>query len=630
MINTSIFDVLLDLEFSDVASASIYQGARGSNAGDQYHELWALQQVLSLLRPGTDLTAVGVEGISTETHNTGDDDPSWDSADCTLYYGGVSLETADRIEIVQLKYSAANPENAWTIYRLTNSTGDKVNNSVFRKLANDFIDAKSRLKNDAKLKIKFVSNQSLSPIVQRAHDSQRSGALGTTEVDPEIEVNLRKLFDAAGLAEEDFKQFLSALDFSECGADSRFGLKDKIMSTVINHMGDDIAAEVSVLLDSVRNLVMPEGAGKVVTIKGILAWLGVGDIESLFPCRAYIQIPELTIERPAAAEVVSLLENEDRVILVHGEGGCGKTTLLHQVINGLPKGSAGVFFDCFGGGRYIHSDDKRHLPKNAFLHLTNVVGAELNLPIFIPRSGKNPATVRSFMRRLAVAGKALQKKSANAILLIVIDAADNSVAAANRSNPSEITFIHELFDANLADLPGNIRIVASCRSDEDRRDSLKLPRFVTEVICPPFTRSETRQNLEVNSIPLEGDQLAQLQRLSGGNPRVQDYAIKAAGGDKKLLLDALLPRGKSLNEVLTGLFDIALKKLGHDHKFEEIVGLLAYLPAPVPISALARIADCSKDIIRNFALDLRAGLRIEDVDSTLTLADEDFEVLHRN
>lgn len=39
-----------------------FRGARGSNAGDDFHELWALRKALALLDPDTDLVAVAVEG----------------------------------------------------------------------------------------------------------------------------------------------------------------------------------------------------------------------------------------------------------------------------------------------------------------------------------------------------------------------------------------------------------------------------------------------------------------------------------------------------------------------------------------------------------------------------------------
>lgn len=43
-----------------------YRGARAANAGDDYHELWALRQVLSLLDTKSGLYAVAVEGLKIE------------------------------------------------------------------------------------------------------------------------------------------------------------------------------------------------------------------------------------------------------------------------------------------------------------------------------------------------------------------------------------------------------------------------------------------------------------------------------------------------------------------------------------------------------------------------------------
>jgi len=43
-----------------------YRGARGANAGDNFHELWALRQTLVLLDQDAGLTAVTVEGLRAE------------------------------------------------------------------------------------------------------------------------------------------------------------------------------------------------------------------------------------------------------------------------------------------------------------------------------------------------------------------------------------------------------------------------------------------------------------------------------------------------------------------------------------------------------------------------------------
>ncbi|MDP2605594.1 MAG: hypothetical protein Q8S00_23880, partial [Deltaproteobacteria bacterium] len=64
----------------------IFRGARGSNAGDDFHELWALRQALALLDQDTALTAVTVEGLLAEDEE-GKPLDTWDGVDCALYYG---------------------------------------------------------------------------------------------------------------------------------------------------------------------------------------------------------------------------------------------------------------------------------------------------------------------------------------------------------------------------------------------------------------------------------------------------------------------------------------------------------------------------------------------------------------
>ena len=68
-----------------------YRGARGSNAGDQFHEFWALEQVLRLLTPGTPLQGVTVEGVLSEAGP--DNEQHWNGVDCALYFGSHTLES---------------------------------------------------------------------------------------------------------------------------------------------------------------------------------------------------------------------------------------------------------------------------------------------------------------------------------------------------------------------------------------------------------------------------------------------------------------------------------------------------------------------------------------------------------
>ena len=209
------------------------------------------------------------------------------------------------------------------------------------------------------------------------------------------------------------------------------------------------------------------------------------------------------------------------------------------------------------------------------------------------------------------------------ILLVVVDAADNSVAAANRADPPERAFIHELFAANLSDLPDNVRFITSCRTDLVRRSSLRLPSHTPEVICSPFTLPETKQHLGFTLPIPSNDLIGQFHHLSSMNPRVQAYAIAAAKGDQTKLLEALLPGGKSLPEVIMASFDYALNKLGRPQMFDKLIGALAFLPAPIAVPSIARIAGCTEDTVKDLAFDLNPGLRLHG--DTVTVADEDFD-----
>ena len=109
-----------------------FRGARGSNAGDDFHELWATRQVIRLLSKEDGLEAVTVEGLSARDE-AGVPPDIWDGVDCTLYFGGRNATEADRVQIVQLKYSAANPNKKWTVARLV--AGQRRDRSIIARLA---------------------------------------------------------------------------------------------------------------------------------------------------------------------------------------------------------------------------------------------------------------------------------------------------------------------------------------------------------------------------------------------------------------------------------------------------------------------------------------------------------------
>ena len=78
-----------------------FRGARGSNTGDDFHELWATRQAIRLLSNEDGLEAIAVEGLSA-SDEAGAPPDTWDGVDCTLYFGGRDAIEADHIRIEQL------------------------------------------------------------------------------------------------------------------------------------------------------------------------------------------------------------------------------------------------------------------------------------------------------------------------------------------------------------------------------------------------------------------------------------------------------------------------------------------------------------------------------------------------
>jgi hypothetical protein len=595
-----------------------YRGARGSNAGDQFHELWALLQMLELLKIGAALKGVTVEGVKSES-GAGDDGPVWDGVDCGLYFEGASLETAKRVELVQLKYSSANPDTDWSIARIASSTS-KQGNSVVRRMADAFKSARARMNKSADLSIRLVSNQGIASDLSEAVQARWTGDIAGEGLAKTVTEDLDRLRTASALDQDDFSAFISCLDFSECGKNSRFALKDKVVNAAATLLSDDVSSEVRELQQKVRELMLPERAREAVTEKDVLLWFDVSSRDGLFPCPPDIRLPPHAIAREAAEEALRYLSSGARALLVHGPGGCGKTTLMDQIRAGLPAGSVSVVFDCFGGGRYMYSDDKRHLPENAFLQLANELAVDLQLPIFIPRSLKHPANIQMFLAKLRAAGQALAVRDQSALLVVIVDAADNSVSAASTADPPDRCFVYDLAGANWGALPNNVRFVFSARTG--RRTTLRLPATAREVICPPFSLEETRVYLR-STIPDASDEAVRyFHDLSRGVPRVQAYAL-ATASEMSQVLEVLLPAGKSLGDVLKTTFEIALQKLGQPDLFEHLLAALAFLPPPANIFAIANVVNTTEETVRDLAIDLSPGLRLEN--DVVSISDEDYE-----
>lgn len=601
-----------------------YRGARAANAGDDYHELWALRQALSLLDTKSGLYAVAVEGLKIEDES-GKLPDTWDGVDCTFYYGDENTETPTRIVIAQFKYSSANPNQNWSISRLTQSTKKKGDNSVIRKLANAFIGIKEKypqLAASDNLIVQLISNQPMDEEVNAAISesiASRTDQNKRRKSSPEL--GHAKLQKASGLNGDDFLLFVKALDFSLCGSGSRLSLEENVFSTISNWKDEDARTTVDHLMRSVRRKMMPEAKGEVITRQVILSWMDVSDQDVLFPCSSEIKHIFPLVNRKASETIAAEIISGKHYICIHGEGGCGKSTLIQEIKERLPSQSILITYDCYGGGRYLDADAFRHRPQDAFLQLINDIAVSLRTPLLLNRSPSIDYP-RVFKKRLERASEIVASLDEDARLVIVVDAADNSIIAAQSQPTVEKSFIYDF--VTIGDIPGNVCFIVTTRSG--RLDSLRLPENFTSYKLNGFERDETAAHIKLFWKDASDSWIDDFHYLSGGNPRVQRYAIDYSASDQQKALSVLRPKGKNLEGLFKEQLTIAQRKSGHDLKIL-CSGVIA-LPRPIPIKHLSSILELNEYQVRDICADLAPGIIVDN--DVIRFADEDFESFLRS
>ncbi|MDT8332902.1 hypothetical protein RQ831_17745 [Roseomonas gilardii] len=597
-----------------------YRGARGSNTGDDFHELWVTRQAIGLLGGDDGLEALTVEGVL-----EGGAPDTWDGVDCALYFGGPDARSANRVRLEQLKYSGSFPTAPWTVSRLIQTkkgSGDKSGRgSVIARLAKAWKAMRELRPGSSPPEVAIVTNQ---PIAREVTEAMARVVAAPVRVPKGAakngELDEVKLARASGLNSEEFRSFAKSLDLvSKTG--SRFALEDRVLQAMAAWTDQDARTVSLQLRQFVRERMLPEHDRVPITREAVqLHALGVSDRHALFPCPSDVENPDRRIRR-LTVEHVSRRVAAHAYVCIHGEGGVGKTTALRQIEKDLPPGSCMVAFDCYGGGRYLDPSALRHRPMDAFVQLTNEVATRLHLPLLLSRHGATDFP-RTFMHRLRQGAETLAAVDPDALLVVVIDAADNSVTAATERCPPETSFVHDF--VLLQDLPKNVRFVITARTG--RLESLRLPERYECLPLQPFDRSETATFVGLHRAAPD-EWINEFHDLSNGVPRVQAYAFKGEQDGPDGALERLRP-GKSLGDVFEERFVEALAKTGNTREVAGLCAGLVSLARPVPLAALAAVLGLGPAHVRDICSDLAPGIRLQG--DTVRFADEDFEAFVRD
>jgi len=598
-----------------------YRAARGSNTGDEFHELWAVRQALRLLDATSGLSAITVEGLTAQD----DEGAVWDGVDCALLFGSATPASASRVELQQLKYSASDPNKPWTVARLATGRDGKTKTSPIRRLAEAFsglLKKRDGLSLES-VSIALVSNQPIAVDLIDVINTARDGVPATygkawTHPAPD----LHRLVYASGLSPKQFQTFAQVLDL-QGSSGSRFEVEDLTLKAVSSWTDTDLREATSRLREYMRKRMLPEAAGEIITREKVLIQFGgVSDDHALFPCPQEISRAVDPVRRSGAASVAAALNSGQQYICLHGAGGVGKTTALQEVESLLPVGSAMIVFDCYGGGSYLDASALRHRHADAFVQLANDIARTLRLPLLLePRAARDYA--RAFRQRLELAAETLPAAAPSALLVVAIDAADNSVTAAQTRSPPERSFVHDLI--SFAGLPPSVRILISARTG--RLADLQLSPAFKLIPLVGFSSEETAENV-ARYWDAPKDWIEDFHHLSEGIPRVQSYAFNTAKSAPKQALDALRPVGKKLDQVFRERFDQALIKNGRHSDLEDFCAGMIVLPRPIPMEELAAVLGAPEAQIKDLCADLAPGVRT--TGSQIHFADEDFEAFVRD
>ncbi|MBV0917022.1 hypothetical protein [Mycobacteroides chelonae] len=581
---------------------------RASRDGDRFHYYWAARRALRLLDPNTDLELVAVEGLP-----EGDVVPGEEVIDVAEYYGGQNAATCTLFRLAQLKHSTVRTHKAIVASELGNTL------EKFAKIYR----AERGEGREAKLEFLLVANRSLTPAVRTSLQELASGAVEFTHA-AEIEL-LRKYMGFQGDVEHE-ADFCRRLEINE-GVPGLKDLEQILRGDLQQYLpGGGTGTEMVMLIDTVQRCATSLADSQTLSESDILLALRSTKSE-LLPAPNAIEVLTHTLRTRALDDVLAQLrDGEHNKLLITAVGGIGKSILASTIGQHLPEGSKTIVYDCFAGGDYRKVTAQRHQHRVALTQISNELAAQGLCAPLIPTDAADYAYTRVFMRRIHRAASELAEQRPDAVLAIVIDAADNAAMAAGEFQSR--TFVTDLLRE---DWPPNARLVELCRPE--RKALLNTPSGdVAEMALSGFEKSESLEHLRTRFPNASAAQAAELHVLSDGNPRVQAMAMENAG-DIADVLEALEIARTKPGEVLDSLLakqiaDVADSGHLSSGELSRLCEALATLHPPIPLDDLAEISGVDANAIRGFAVALGRGLYA--AAGVLQFRDEPTETWFRN
>lgn len=385
-------------------------------------------------------------------------------------------------------------------------------------------------------------------------------------------------------------------------------------------------AQIDSVIALVQDKALPGSNGEIVR-EDILKRFGVTSNRDLFPAPPEFEKSKDYIKREQHESLINNILEASTPLIIHANGGVGKSVFARQIAESLPAGSLGIVYDCFGSGKYRNGSEPRHRHRDALIQIANEIALYGLCKILISRdTDLDDAILRAFLLRLSVAATALRTINQNAVLVILIDAADNAEMAAKEFAQS--CFANQLLRE---ELPAGVRIVALCRTE--RINLLQPLSTVQQLELFPFSETETLAHLREHFPDTTDIDGVEFHRLTGGNPRVQANALNTNYNDVADVLAALGPSVTTVDEQIAAQLESAIAKVKDKlpNDFQQYIDAiclgLANLTPFIPIQVLATAAEIDATTVVSFVADLGRPLWISE--NSVQFRDEPTETWFR-
>lgn len=571
---------------------------RASRGGHTYHERWAARRALQLVFPNDGLYAIAVEGISS-TETAGPGASGEEVADLVLYYGkGDNLNSCDRLETVQFKYMVQ-PEAV---------TGSFLKKTIekFAETILGYEKETAAAEVDAKVSFMFVTNTEFNDNLWAAIASLIDGSTPKEPGAKTQAANLRKWCAAKGLS--DARRLFSRIEFK--AGEKGLAAQDNALRRTLTDWSAGSDPEARQRLFGLQDLIIkkagPSGQGKnLIHREDILDALDCYP-EDLFPADTrFIDVSDV-IERKELEDARDLLA-KDLPLVVHADGGVGKTVFVQSLAAKLSDEYEIVVFDCFGGGSYRSDSHSRHLPRIGLVQIVNELASRTLCDPLLPGSDDRRRIVRSALGRLKQAALAVKHQSTKRGLLVIVDAADNAQLEADHRH--EDAFPKYLLAALNEDPVDGVNLLLTARTH--RRAGFIANARVNELKLGPFTEQEAREFLKDRKPDATSIEITTALARSGRNARVLDYLVNTwsanVAGDVSVTEITVPDIIEQRCTKIIGDLHIAGWT---DSEIADFFVAISLLPPPMPLDELAGALGWSVSQVNTAASDLAPMLEV--------------------